>query len=53
MRGANSTEIQHQNIKQLGPQQKYRLGIVSNIKLLEGINWFFRALNSPISYHYM
>ena len=32
MRGANSTEIQHQNIKQLGPQQKYRLGMVSNIK---------------------
>ena len=24
----------HQNIKQLGPQQKYRIGTISNIKAL-------------------
>ena len=31
--GANSTKIQHQIIKQLEPQQKYRHGMNSNIKL--------------------
>ena len=31
--GANSTAIQHQNILQLEPQKKYRLGTLSNIKL--------------------
>ena len=43
MRGANSTEIQHQNIKKLGPQQKYRLGMVRNIKLLGGHKLVFQS----------
>ena len=31
-----------QNTKQLEPQQKYRLGTISNIKLLGGLNLFYR-----------
>ena len=32
--GANSAKNQHQEIKQLEPHQKYRIGMISNIKLL-------------------
>ena len=32
--GSNSKEIRLQNTKQIEPQQKYRLGTISNIKLL-------------------
>ena len=31
------------------PQQKYRLGTIRNIKLLAGLNRFYRRLTSPSS----
>ena len=33
---SNSTKIRLQNTEQLQPQQKYRLGTISNIKLIGG-----------------
>ena len=32
----------HQDIKQKEPPQKYRLGTISNTKLLAGLNQFYR-----------
>ena len=47
---ANSTKKKknkHQDIKQKEPPQKYRLGTISNTKLLAGLNRFYRILTSP------
>ena len=33
--------LKHQDIKQKEPPQKYRLGTISNTKLLAGINRFY------------
>ena len=43
---------QHKNIKQQDmkhkePPQKYRLGTISNKKLLAGLNRFYTAVTSP------
>ena len=40
-------KIKHQDIKQKEPPQKYRLGTISNTKLLAGLNRFYRILTSP------
>ena len=40
-------KIKHQDIKQKEPPQKYRLGTISNTKLLAGLNRFHRRLTSP------
>ena len=40
-------KFKHQDIKQKEPPQKYRLGTISNTKLLAGINRFYRILTSP------
>ena len=40
-------KIKHQDIKQKEPLQKYRLGTISNTKLLAGLNRFYRYLTSP------
>ena len=37
----------HQDIKQKEPPQKYRLGTISNKKLLAGLNRFYMAITSP------
>ena len=37
----------HHDIKQKEPPQKYRLGTISNTKLLAGLNRFYRILTSP------
>ena len=39
--------FKHQDIKQKEPPQKYRLGTISNTKLLAGLNWFYMAITSP------
>ena len=39
--------FKHQNIKQKEPPQKYRLGTISNIKKLAGLNRFYMAITSP------
>ena len=39
--------IKHQDIKQKEPPQKYRLGTISNKKLLAGLNRFYMAITSP------
>ena len=39
--------FKHQDIKQKEPPQKYRLGTISNTKLLAGLNRFHRILTSP------
>ena len=36
----------HQDIKQKEPPQKYRLGTISNTKLLAGLNRFYMAITS-------
>ena len=42
------TKNRLQNINQMEPQQKYRLGTNSNIKLRGGgLNRFYRRLTSP------
>ena len=43
----NSQQHRHQDIKQKEPPQKYRLGTISNIKLLAGLNRFYMAITSP------
>ena len=40
-------KFKHQDIKQKEPPQKYRLGTISNTKLLVGLNRFYRILTSP------
>ena len=40
-------KFKDQDIKQKEPPQKYRLGTISNIKLMAGLNRFYRALSSP------
>ena len=40
-------KFKHQDIKQKEPPQKYRLGTISNTKLLAGLNRFYRYLTSP------
>ena len=39
--------FKHQDIKQKEPPQKYRLGTISNTKLLAGLNRFHMAITSP------
>ena len=39
--------FKHQDIKQKEPPQKYRLGTISNTKLLAGLNRFYTAVTSP------
>ena len=39
--------FKHKDIKQKEPPQKYRLGTISNTKLLAGLNRFYRYLTSP------
>ena len=39
--------FKHQDIKQKEPPQKYRLGTISNTKLLAGLNRFYMAITSP------
>ena len=39
--------LKHQDIKQKEPPQKYRLGTISNTKLLAGLNRFYMAITSP------
>ena len=40
-------KFKHQDIKQKEPPQKYRIGTISNTKLLAGLNRFYRYLTSP------
>ena len=40
-------KFKHQDIKQKEPPQKYRLGTISNTKLLAGLNRFYMAITSP------
>ena len=40
-------KIIHQDVKQKEPPQKYRLGTISNTKLLAGLNRFYMAITSP------
>ena len=39
--------FKHQDIKQKELPQKYSHETISNIKLLAGLNWFYRYLISP------
>ena len=41
--------FKHQDIKQKEPPKKYRLGTISNAKLLAGLNQFYLAITSPSS----
>ena len=43
------TKLKHQHIKQKEPPQKYRLGTISDTKLLAGLNRFYMAITSPSS----
>ena len=39
--------FKHQDIKRKEPPQKYRLGTISNTRLLAGLNRFYMAITSP------
>ena len=39
--------FKHQDMKQKEPPQKHRLGTISNVKLLAGLNQFHIAITSP------
>ena len=39
-------KFKHQDIKQKEPPHKYRLGTISNTKLLAGLNRFYMAITS-------
>ena len=47
MRRQQHKNVKHQDIKQKEPSQKYRLGTISNKKLLAGLNRFYMAVTSP------
>ena len=40
-------KFKHQDIKRKEPPKKYRLGTISNTKLLAGLNRFYMAITSP------
>ena len=44
------TAQKHQDIKQKEPPQKYRIGTISNKKLLAGLNRFYTAVNLTLSF---
>ena len=46
-RQQHKKKFKHQDIKQKEPPQKYRLGTISNTKLLAGLNRFYRIPASP------
>ena len=46
-RQQHKKKLKHQDIKQKEPPQKYRLGAISNTKLLAGLNRLYRILTSP------
>ena len=46
-RQQHKKNFKHQDIKQKEPPQKYRLGTISNTKLLAGLNRFYMAIASP------
>ena len=46
-RQQHNKNFKHHDIKQKEPPQKYRLGTISNTKLLAGLNRFYRILTSP------
>ena len=46
-RQQHKKKFKHQGIKQKEPPHKYRLGTISNTKLLAGLNRFYRRLTSP------
>ena len=46
-RQQHKKKLKHQDIKQKEPPQKYRLGTISNTKLLAGLNQFYRRQTSP------
>ena len=43
----------HQDIKQKEPPRKYRIGTISNTKLLTGLNRFYMAITSSSIYDLM
>ena len=45
-RQQHKKNFKHQDIKQKEPPQKYRLGTISNTKLLAGLNRFYMAITS-------
>ena len=47
IRRQHHKNIKHQDIKHKEPPQKYRLGTISNKKLLAGLNRFYTAVTSP------
>ena len=42
--------FKHQDIKRKEPPQKYRLGTISDTKLLAGLNRFYMAITSPSAF---
>ena len=46
-RQQHKKNFKHQDIKQKEPPQKYRIGTISNTKLLAGLNRFYMAITSP------
>ena len=50
IRCKQNKHMQHENIKQLEPPHQYRLGTMSNIKLLGGLTQFYRRLTSPSAF---
>ena len=46
-RQQHKKNFKHQDIKRKEPPQKYRLGTISNTKLLAGLNRFYMAITSP------
>ena len=44
-----SIKIRLKNIKQTEPQQKYRIGTISNIQLLGGLNRFYTYMYEKVS----
>ena len=46
IRSQQHKTFKHQYIKQKEPPQYYRLGTISNIKLLAGLNRFYMAITS-------
>ena len=47
-RQQHKKNFKHQDIKRKEPPQKYRLGTISNTKLLAGLNRFYMAITSPL-----
>ena len=52
LRRQQHKKCKHQDLKRKEPSHEYRLGTISNTKLIAGLNRFYMAITSPVDTFY-